>query len=57
VVVSAEARDMEREYPQDSEFRQDNDFFYLTGLETRGLGAGADRAAGRCGRGLYPSRA
>ena len=26
-------RDIEREYPQDSDFRQDADFFYLTGLE------------------------
>ena len=26
-------RDIESEYPQDSDFRQDADFFYLTGLE------------------------
>ncbi|MBW3534329.1 MAG: Xaa-Pro peptidase family protein [Gemmatimonadetes bacterium] len=26
-------RDIEGDYPQDSDFRQDNDFFYLTGLE------------------------
>lgn len=25
---------MDRDYPQDSDFRQDNNFFYLTGLET-----------------------
>lgn len=31
---SEELRDIERDYPQDSDFRQDNHFFYLTGLET-----------------------
>lgn len=34
VIRSASARDVERDYPQDSDFRQDNNFFYLTGLET-----------------------
>lgn len=34
VVRSASMRDVERDYPQDSDFRQNNDFFYLTGLET-----------------------
>lgn len=34
IVRSAAARSIEGEYPQDSDFRQDNDFFYLTGLET-----------------------
>ena len=28
-------RSIEGDYPQDSDFRQDNDFFYLTGLESR----------------------
>jgi Xaa-Pro aminopeptidase len=34
ILGSARLRDLEREYPQDSDFRQSNDFFYLTGLET-----------------------
>ena len=34
VLRSANARSVEGDYPQDSDFRQDNDFFYLTGLET-----------------------
>ncbi len=34
LIPSAEARDLESAYPQDSDFRQSNDFFYLTGLET-----------------------
>jgi Xaa-Pro aminopeptidase len=39
VLRSAEERSAdppESEYPQDAAFRQDNDFFYLTGLETHG---------------------
>ncbi len=35
LVRSAERR-AEREHPQDSDFRQNNDFYYLTGLETPG---------------------
>jgi Xaa-Pro aminopeptidase len=31
---SADEKSIEGDYPQDSDFRQDNDFFYLTGLET-----------------------
>ncbi len=36
VLGSAEVRTIEADgsHPQDSDFRQDNDFFYLTGLET-----------------------
>ena len=34
LVRSATSRDIERDYPQDSDFRQNNDFLYLTGLET-----------------------
>ena len=36
VLGSAEVRTTEADgsHPQDSDFRQDNDFFYLTGLET-----------------------
>jgi len=34
VVRSADERDIEADYAQDSDFRQDNTFFYLTGLET-----------------------
>ncbi len=38
IVRSADLRSIEDEGPppQDSDFRQDNDFFYLTGLETSG---------------------
>lgn len=35
VLRSADSRDL-AEHPQDSDFRQDNDFYYLTGLETPG---------------------
>lgn len=34
VIRSADEKSIEGDYPQDSDFRQDNDFFYLTGLET-----------------------
>ncbi|MGH9259492.1 MAG: aminopeptidase P N-terminal domain-containing protein, partial [Acidimicrobiales bacterium] len=34
LVPAAHARDLEREYLQDNDFRQSNTFFYLTGLET-----------------------
>src|SRR5690625_4533569 len=34
VLGSADVRNYARDYPQDSDFRQDNNFFYLTGLET-----------------------
>ncbi len=33
VIGSDRLRDIEQDYPQDSDFRQDPDFFYLTGLE------------------------
>lgn len=36
VIRSAQVRSITRDYPQDSDFRQDNDFFYLTGLEAPG---------------------
>ena len=36
VVRSGNLRDIERDYPQDSDYREDNDFFYLTGLEAPG---------------------
>jgi Xaa-Pro aminopeptidase len=36
VVRSGEFRSLERDYPQDSDYREDNDFFYLTGLEAPG---------------------
>lgn len=35
VFGSAHIKSIEGDYPQDSDFRQDNDFFYLTGLESR----------------------
>ena len=34
VLRSAQPRSLERDYPQDSDYREDNDFFYLTGLES-----------------------
>src|SRR5687768_3973284 len=33
VVRSAHEKSIEGDYPQDSDFRQENDFFYLTGIE------------------------
>lgn len=33
VIRSAEKRSIEGDYPQDSDYRENNDFFYLTGLE------------------------
>ena len=36
VLRSSEFRSLERDYPQDSDYREDNDFFYLTGLEAPG---------------------
>jgi Xaa-Pro aminopeptidase len=34
ILPSASTKSIEGDYPQDSDFRQHNDFFYLTGLET-----------------------
>jgi Xaa-Pro aminopeptidase len=36
IVRSGSLRSLERDYPQDSDYREDNDFFYLTGLEAPG---------------------
>ena len=36
IVRSAEERSIEGDYPQDSDYRENNDFFYLTGLEAPG---------------------
>jgi Xaa-Pro aminopeptidase len=36
VVPAAKLRSIERDYPQDSDYRESNDFFYLTGLEAPG---------------------
>jgi Xaa-Pro aminopeptidase len=36
IVPSAKARSIEGDYPQDSDYREHNDFFYLTGLEAPG---------------------
>ncbi|HET9292918.1 MAG TPA: aminopeptidase P family protein [Gemmatimonadales bacterium] len=36
VLRSADERSIEGDYPQDSDYREDNDFFYLTGLEAPG---------------------
>jgi hypothetical protein len=33
VVPSSHERDIETDYPQDSDYRENDDFFYLTGLE------------------------
>ena len=34
IIRSSEQRTIEGDYPQDSDYRENNDFFYLTGLET-----------------------
>ncbi|MHB1169517.1 MAG: aminopeptidase P N-terminal domain-containing protein [Longimicrobiales bacterium] len=36
IVEAAQPRSVEGDYPQDSDYRESNDFFYLTGLETPG---------------------
>ncbi len=36
IVRAAEPRSIEGDYPQDSDYRESNDFFYLTGLEAPG---------------------
>jgi len=36
VIPSARGRSIESDYPQDSDYRENNDFFYFTGLETPG---------------------
>ena len=36
VLHSSQSRSIEGDYPQDSDYREDNDFFYLTGLEAPG---------------------
>jgi Xaa-Pro aminopeptidase len=36
IVTSSRLRDMDGEYPQDSDYRESNDFFYLTGIEAPG---------------------
>jgi Xaa-Pro aminopeptidase len=36
VVRAGNLRSIERDYPQDSDYRESNDFFYLTGLEAPG---------------------
>jgi len=36
ILPSAEVKSIEGDYPQDSHYREDNDFFYLTGLEAPG---------------------
>ncbi len=36
VIRSGSLRQLGRDYPQDSDYREDNDFFYLTGLEAPG---------------------
>jgi len=34
IIRSAEKRSIEGDYPQDSDYRENNDFFYLTGIES-----------------------
>ena len=36
VIRAAKPRSLEADYPQDSDYRESNDFFYLTGLEAPG---------------------
>lgn len=35
IIKSSEERNIEGDYPQDSDYRESNDFFYLTGLEAK----------------------
>ena len=35
VVRSSKEREVEGDYPQDSDYREANDFFYLTGIESK----------------------
>lgn len=35
IIQSASERSIEGDYPQDSDYRESNDFFYLTGLESK----------------------
>lgn len=35
VLRSSKERDIEADYPQDSDYRESNDFFYLTGIESK----------------------
>jgi len=48
ILRSASEKSIEGDYPQDSDFRQENDFFYLTGVETPdswlALGRSGDRS-------------
>src|SRR5206468_7701327 len=36
IIPSAQVKSIEGDYPQDSDYREHNDFFYLTGLEAPG---------------------
>jgi len=36
IIPSARKRSIEGDYPQDSDYRENNDFFYLTGIESPG---------------------
>jgi Xaa-Pro aminopeptidase len=36
IVRAADPREIETDYPQDSDYREQNDFFYLTGIEAPG---------------------
>lgn len=36
IIPSAQVKSIEGDYPQDSDYRENNDFFYLTGLEAPG---------------------
>src|SRR5690625_181073 len=49
LVRSADPREQQGDYPQDGEYREDNDFFYLTGLEAPG-GRSEERRVGNEGR-------
>ena len=52
VIRSARARSLEVDHPQDSDYRENNDFFYLTGLEAPGA---ALVLVARRGRPIPPS--
>ena len=44
IIPSAQVKSIEGDYPQDSDYREHNDFFYLTGLEAPGAWSCAHRS-------------
>jgi Xaa-Pro aminopeptidase len=57
ILPSAKVKSIEGDYPQDSDYREHNDFFYLTGLEVPGAWLVVARKSGRDQAVLYlPAR-